>query len=38
LPIEPATGSELVINVGAAKALGLAVPDSLIARADALIE
>jgi putative ABC transport system substrate-binding protein len=38
LPIEPATGSELVINVAAAKALGLAVPDSLIARADALIE
>jgi putative ABC transport system substrate-binding protein len=38
LPIAPATGSELVINIGAAKALGLAVPDSLIARADALIE
>jgi putative ABC transport system substrate-binding protein len=38
LPIEPATGSELVINVGAAKALGLAIPESLIARADAVIE
>jgi putative ABC transport system substrate-binding protein len=38
LPIAPATGSELVINIGAAKALGLAVPDSVIARADAVIE
>jgi putative ABC transport system substrate-binding protein len=38
LPIEPATGSELVINVGAAKALGLAIPNNVIARADALIE
>jgi putative ABC transport system substrate-binding protein len=38
LPIEPATGSELVINAGAAKALGLAVPDSLITHADAVIE
>jgi putative ABC transport system substrate-binding protein len=38
LPIAPATGSELVINAGAAKALGLAIPDSVLARADAVVE
>jgi putative ABC transport system substrate-binding protein len=38
LPIAPATGSELVVNIGAAKALGLAIPDSVMARADAVIE
>jgi len=38
LPIAPATGSELVVNIGAAKALGLAISDRVIARADAVIE
>jgi putative ABC transport system substrate-binding protein len=38
LPIAPATGSELVINAGAAKALGLVIPDNLMARTDAVIE
>jgi putative ABC transport system substrate-binding protein len=38
LPIEPPTGSELVVNIGAAKALGLALPDTFLARADAVIE
>jgi putative tryptophan/tyrosine transport system substrate-binding protein len=38
LPIAPATGSELVINAGAACALGLVIPDSIVARADAVLE
>ncbi len=38
VPVAQATGSELVVNAKAAQALGLALPEAFLARADAVIE